>query len=76
MRDVYGTDGCSPCMILTPVRRSTRRSLATIHESLQEKDRLYASMTDIPLSEQKVSLYQVNPALTTASNAHLTEGMS
>ncbi|XP_064610051.1 cytoskeleton-associated protein 2-like [Liolophura sinensis] len=76
MRDVYGTDGCSPCMIVTPVRRSTRKSLATIHESLQEKDRLYASMTDIPLSEQKVSLYQVNPALTAESHTHLTEGVS
>ncbi|XP_061183864.1 cytoskeleton-associated protein 2-like isoform X2 [Saccostrea echinata] len=52
-----------PCKVVTPVRRSTRRSLSGLPEQLQDKAPVYTALEDIPSPERKGTLFQSNSAL-------------
>lgn len=53
----------SPCKVVTPVRRSTRRSLCGLPEQLQDRTPVYRALEDIPSPDRKSTLFQSNPAL-------------
>lgn len=53
----------SPCKVVTPVRRSTRRSLSGLPEQLQDRTPVYRALEDIPSPDRKSTLFQSNPAL-------------
>ncbi|XP_060065895.1 cytoskeleton-associated protein 2-like [Ylistrum balloti] len=53
----------SQCAVLTPVRRSTRRSLVNLPEGLQEKTPLFNSLEELSDSDKKKTLYKENEAL-------------
>ncbi|XP_062603035.1 cytoskeleton-associated protein 2-like [Saccostrea cucullata] len=54
-----------PCKVVTPVRRSTRRSLSGLPDQLQDKTPVYTALEDIPSPERKGTLFQSNSALDT-----------
>lgn len=53
----------SPCKMVTPVRRSTRRSLSGLPEQLQDRTPVYRALEDIPSPDRKSTLFLSNPAL-------------
>lgn len=53
----------SPCKVVTPVRRSTRRSLSGLPEQLQDQTPVYRALEDIPSPDRKSTLFQFNPTL-------------
>ncbi|XP_056012252.1 cytoskeleton-associated protein 2-like isoform X2 [Ostrea edulis] len=53
----------SPCKVVTPVRRSTRRSLSGLPDQLHDKVPVYTALEDIPSPERKRTLFQSNPTL-------------
>uniref|UniRef100_K1QG50 Cytoskeleton-associated protein 2 n=1 Tax=Magallana gigas TaxID=29159 RepID=K1QG50_MAGGI len=53
----------SPCKMVTPVRRSTRRSLSSLPEQLQDRTPVYRALEDIPSPDRKSTLFLSNPAL-------------
>lgn len=53
----------SPCKVVTPVRRSTRRSLSGLPEQLQDRTPVYRALEDIPSPDRKSTLFQSNPTL-------------
>lgn len=53
----------SPCKVVTPVRRSTRRSLSSLPEQLHDQTPVYIALEDIPSPDRKSTLFQSNPAL-------------
>lgn len=53
----------SPCKVVTPVRRSTRRSLSGLPEQLQDRTPVYRALEDIPSPDRKSTLFLSNPAL-------------
>ena len=55
--------GSSPCKVVTPVRRSTRRSLCSLPEQFLNNSPVYAALEDIPSPERKSTFFQSNPAL-------------
>ncbi|XP_033743476.1 cytoskeleton-associated protein 2-like isoform X2 [Pecten maximus] len=55
----------SQCTVLTPVRRSTRRSLASLPDSLQEKTPVFNTLEELSDSDKKKTLYKENNALKT-----------
>lgn len=55
--------GPSPCNVVTPVRRSTRRSLCSLPEQFHNDSPVYDALEDIPSPERKSTFFQSNPAL-------------
>ncbi|XP_071127748.1 cytoskeleton-associated protein 2-like [Mytilus edulis] len=51
----------SPCVVITPVRRSTRRSISCLPSNLQDKNQTYKSLEDV--SDKKKTLFFPNEAL-------------
>lgn len=52
------------CNVLTPVRRSTRRSLASLPDNLQEKTPVFNTLEELSKDDQKKTLFKENTALT------------
>ncbi|OWF47424.1 serine/arginine repetitive matrix protein 5-like [Mizuhopecten yessoensis] len=53
----------SQCKVLTPVRRSTRRSLVNLPDTLQEKTPVFNTLEELSDSDKKKTLYKENEAL-------------
>ncbi|CAC5381863.1 CKAP2 [Mytilus coruscus] len=51
----------SPCVVITPVRRSTRQSISCLPSNLQDKNPTYKSLEDV--SDKKKTLFFPNEAL-------------
>ena len=53
----------TPGSKVTPVRRSTRRSMASLPQSLQDHDTVVSRLVDIPAEQKQDMLYTPNSAL-------------
>ncbi|KAL5012016.1 hypothetical protein ScPMuIL_010567 [Solemya velum] len=62
-RSIEGINMDAPHCVVTPVRRSTRRSLATLPEALQDKQQIYDNLADISKADLQYALYQENKAI-------------
>ena len=51
------------CKVITPVRRSTRRSLQNLPSSLRDKKDMYTSLTEVDEKQKDNMLFQPNIAL-------------
>ena len=55
--------GGDNCKVITPVRRSTRRSLQNLPSSLKDKKDMYKSLSDVDTKQRDNMLFQPNIAL-------------
>ena len=63
-----------PTAIITPVRRSTRRSVTSLPAWLRDHDTVLETLDDLSPSARDGALYQANKALILDDDSHDDDG--